>query len=202
MTIKRETKIVGLDQSYWTERYKTGQVAWDIGHVSTPIKEYVDQLDDKDTKILIPGAGNAYEAEYLWQQGFNNVHVVDLSHEPLQNLKLRVPDFPTEQLIQKDFFELKGGYDLIIEQTFFCALDPKLRVAYVDKMNTLLKPKGKLVGLLFSIPLTDDGPPFGGDQSLYMSLFEERFYIRSLETAYNSIKPRAGKELFIQMNPK
>lgn len=42
-------------ENYWTERYGKGETGWDIGHVSTPIKEYVDQLEDKELKILIPG---------------------------------------------------------------------------------------------------------------------------------------------------
>ena len=52
---------------------------WDIGGPSTPLVKYFDQLADKQRKILIPGAGNAYEAEYLWAQGFSNVHVLDIA---------------------------------------------------------------------------------------------------------------------------
>ena len=191
-----------LDQAYWTNRYLQGKTGWDIGEVSTPLKEYIDQLEDKSRKILIPGAGNAYEAEYLWSQGFEQVHVVDLSGEPLRHLKNRVPDFPSENLLQKDFFELEGTYDLILEQTFFCALQPQLRPAYVSKMNELLSAQGKLVGLLFNIPLNDDQPPFGGSKKEYERLFQDQFDIRLMETAYNSIPPRAGNELFIQMKRK
>lgn len=202
MPIKRDNKIIDLDQEYWTERYENQQVGWDIGHVSTPIKNYIDQLVDKDIKVLIPGAGNAYEAEYLWEQGFSNVFVVDLSVEPLNNLKSRVPDFPAEQLLQQDFFDLDDQFDLILEQTFFCALNPSLRSAYVQKMHGLLKPSGKLVGLLFNIPLYDDHPPFGGHQSDYKPLFESHFRIDVMEESHNSIEPRMGSELFIKMIPK
>jgi len=66
------------ENKYWSKRYEENQTGWDIGYPSTPIKTYVDQLENKDLKILIPGAGNAYEAEYLWQQGFKNVHVLDI----------------------------------------------------------------------------------------------------------------------------
>jgi len=41
---------------YWTERYDEDRTGWDIGYPSTPIKSYIDQLDDKALKILIPGA--------------------------------------------------------------------------------------------------------------------------------------------------
>lgn len=188
-----------LKESYWTERYGKGETGWDIGYVSTPIKEYIDQLQNKELKILIPGAGNAHEAEYLWNNGFKNVWVLDISKPPLKHLQERVPEFPSSQLIHADFFDHKGEYDLIIEQTFFCALPPRLRNDYVNKTAELLKPEGKLVGLLFQIPLNDNKPPFGGSREEYLNLFEKSFQNINMETAYNSIPPRQGSELFIKM---
>ena len=157
--------IESLNEDYWTQRYQNNETGWDIGYVSTPIKAYVDQLKDKKIHILIPGAGNAYEAEYLWKQGFKNVWVIDLSQAPLNNIQSRIPDFPAEQLIHGDFFEHEKQYDLIIEQTFFCALNPTMRQDYVLAMHKRLKPKGKLVGLLFKVPLFDTHPPFGGNEA-------------------------------------
>lgn len=183
-------------EAFWNHKYLSGETGWDIGQVSTPIKEYIDQLSDKNLKILIPGGGNSYEAEYLFENGFNNVFVVDISSIPLKNLAERIPTFPKENLLHADFFELEDTFDLILEQTFFCALDPSLREAYTDKMHQLLKPDGKLVGLLFNIPLNDDKPPFGGNKDEYEKLFSEKFKIEKMETAYNSIPPRAGNELF------
>ena len=191
-----------FDQAFWTEKYQTGQTGWDIGSVSPPIQEYIDQLDNKELSILIPGAGNAYEAAYLFEQGFKNITVVDIAKEPLDNLKNRIPGFPDNQLIHQDFFEHKGQYDLIIEQTFFCALDPSLRVAYIDKMKSLLKKGGKLVGLLFDFRLDSQGPPFGGSKDAYTIDFEKRFRLKTFEPCFNSIKPRQGKELFIIFEKK
>ncbi|RKQ42331.1 thiopurine S-methyltransferase [Roseivirga pacifica] len=191
-----------LDEKFWSGRYLNETTGWDIGYVSTPLKEYIDQLEDKSLHILIPGAGNAYEAEYLWNNGFINVTVVDLAAEPLSNLKVRVPDFPTEQLIKADFFAYQGAFDLILEQTFFCALNPVFRPAYVQQILGLLKPKGRLVGLLFNIPLNENEPPFGGSKDEYETLFNPYFDIETMEEAHNSIPPRAGNELFIKLTPK
>ncbi|PIQ48270.1 MAG: SAM-dependent methyltransferase [Cytophagales bacterium CG12_big_fil_rev_8_21_14_0_65_40_12] len=188
-----------FNEHYWTERYATNQIGWDIGHISRPLKEYFDQLTDRSLRILIPGAGNAYEAEYLWSIGFENVHVIDLSVLPLQNIKDRIPAFPSSQLIHGDFFEHSAQYDLIVEQTFFCALSPELRINYVKKMTTLLAPEGKLVGLMFKIPLHTDYPPFGGNEVEYRNLFEAHLKIELMEEAYNSIQPRKGNELFVKL---
>ena len=190
-------EIPKFDKAFWSSKYQEGQTGWDIGEVSPPIQAYIDQLSNKQLSILIPGAGNAYEAAYLFEQGFQDVTVLDLAKEPLENFKKRVPDFPDSNLVQDDFFNHKGQYDLIIEQTFFCALDPSLRVDYIDKMKVLLKSGGKLVGLLFDFRLTEEGPPFGGDADAYSLAFQNRFDIKTLAPCYNSIKPRAGRELFI-----
>jgi thiopurine S-methyltransferase len=185
-----------LDGDYWATRYKENRIKWDIGEVSTPIKEYINQLKDKSLKILIPGSGNSYEAEYLHDQGFSNVFVVDIAREPLDNLKNRIPSFPKEHLLQKDFFDLNLQFDLILEQTFFCALNIDLRQKYAEKMKELLKTNGKLVGLFFNFELTKSGPPFGGSQEEYKDLFQPYFEILKLENCYNSITPRSGNELF------
>lgn len=191
-----------LNKTYWENLYQTQDTGWNIGHVSTPIKTYIDQLEDKSLKILIPGAGNSYEAEYLYNNGFKNLYVLDIAKQPLENLKQRVPDFPETHLLQHDFFELNNTFDLIIEQTFFCALNPDLRSQYVRKMSELMKPNGKLVGLLFDFPLTQEGPPFGGSKEEYIARFSNNFNLKTLEPSYNSIKPRAGKELFFIFEKK
>ncbi|HLF53435.1 methyltransferase [Flavobacterium sp.] len=191
-----------LNSNYWEDRYQNNEIGWNVGEITTPIKEYIDQLEDKTIQILIPGAGNGYEFEYLIHKGFKHSFVVDFASTPLENIKKRMPELDEKQLIHSDFFKLEGQYDLIIEQTFFCAIDPKLRTAYVQKMKSLLKPNGKIVGLLFQFPLTEEGPPFGGSIEEYKNLFENDFNIKTLEAAYNSIKPREGKELFFILLPK
>ncbi len=188
-----------LNGDYWERRYLLGQTGWDAGGITTPLKIYFDQLNAKDLKILIPGAGNAHEAEYLHKEGFSRVYVLDLAPSPLASIKMRLPNFPADHLIQGDFFEHEGSYDLIVEQTFFCALHPSLRQTYAKKMHELLKPGGTLAGLLFDVPLNEHHPPFGGSSREYLDYFRPFFEIKSFEKAYNSISPRAGRELFIQL---
>ena len=191
-----------IDRDFWESRYKNEALGWDMGQVSPPLKAYFDQLTDRSLRILIPGAGNAYEAEYLFNCGFSDLTVVDIASQPLENLKRRLPAFPSNRLLRMDFFDLDQKFDLIVEQTFFCALHPSLRAAYVKKMHQLLEAKGKLIGILFDFPLTSQGPPFGGAVDEYTSLFEEAFQINKMARAYNSIPPRQGKELFVNFEKK
>jgi hypothetical protein len=190
-----------LNKEYWENRYENNDAIWDIGHISTPLKEYIDQLENKELKILIPGAGNAYELDYLIEKGFSNVFVIDYAQQPIDAIIKRNYALK-KHLICDDFFNHNETYDLIIEQTFFCALQPNLREKYVSKMFDLLSEKGKIAGLFFNFPLTEVGPPFGGSYEEYVNLFSEKFTIKTLEPAYNSIKPRANKELFFTFEKK
>jgi len=190
-----------MPQQFWEERWINQQTGWDLGEVSPPIKKYINQLTNKDLKILIPGCGNAYEAEYLIEQGFTNVFIVEIAKGAIDSFTKRYPKFPQENIIHSDFFELDNQFDLIIEQTFFCAINPEMRIQYVKQMTKLLKSKGKLVGLLFNTDFAG-GPPFGGDKNEYLNLFSKPFNIDVMETATNSISPRADKELFIILSKK
>lgn len=187
--------------NYWEERYQNNDTGWDIGSVSTPLKEYIDQLTNKNSRILLPGAGNGYEFDYLISKGFTNVFVVDIAILPLNTIAKRNPAF-TSKLLHQDFFTLNEKYDLVLEQTFFCAIPPEMRADYATKMSEILNPKGKIAGLLFDFPLTEEGPPYGGSKEEYLSLFSEQFMIKTIKKAYNSIKPRQNKELFFIFEKK
>lgn len=203
LLVKYRNKMrLKLDATYWENRYLENTSRWDLGEVSPPIKVLVDSLKDTSLRILIPGGGNSWEAEYLHRKGFTNVLVVDIASSPLKNLADRVPDFPKDHIIQEDFFDLSGSFDLIIEQTFFCAIHPTLRKDYVEKVHQLLRKMGKLSGLLFDAPLNEDRPPFGGNQKQYTVLFSPFFEINRIEKTKKSIESRSGRELFFEMTKK
>ena len=194
--------MIQLNKKFWNDKYLKKENRWDVGHITTPLKEYFNQMDDKKLRILIPGCGNSYEAEYLFNNGFKNIFVVDYSEKALSNFKKRVPDFPSENLLCIDFFDLNMELDVIIEQTFFCAIDKQKRGEYALKMNNLLSEKGKLVGLLFDDPMSEDHPPFGGSKEEYKSYFKEGFNFKTFEKSHNSIKERSGRELFMILERK
>ena len=187
-----------LSKEFWSEKYQLDSTGWDVGEISRPIKEYFDQVADKSLRILIPGCGNGYEAEYLYKLGFKNVHVLDFASEPLMNLKNRVQNFPVENIYCNDFFKHEGDYDIIIEQTLFCALDPKLREKYAENCDRLLTTEGMIVGLLFTFEL-NEGPPYGGSKTEYLNYFQEKFTSIKMDECYNSIEPREGRELFVRI---
>ncbi|MFT5619600.1 MAG: hypothetical protein ACI85I_002846 [Arenicella sp.] len=69
-------------------------------------------------------------------------------------------------------------------------------------MFDLLESDGRLVGLLFDAPLNETHPPYGGNKQEYLTCFNEKFEIKHFDNCYNSITPRANRELFIHLSPK
>ncbi len=189
--------MIKFSKKYWEERWDEGDTGWDIGYPAPALINYFDQLNDKSLRILVPGAGNAYEVEYLWENQFRNVFFNEIAEAPVLKFLERVPEFPQHQIITENFFRHKGQYDLIIEHTFYTAIHPEKREEYAKKMYDLLKPRGIMAGLLFSVEFDYEGPPYGGTEESYRKLFEPLFEIQILEEAQNSIKPRDGRELFI-----
>lgn len=188
-----------LDISFWQSRYEHGETGWDAGAATTPLADYINQLKNPSIEILIPGCGNAWEADLLLERGFHNLTLLDVTETPLENARERIKaqGLPEPLLLAGDFFKLELSFDLVLEQTFFCALEPSLRSAYVRKMYEILKPGGKLVGVVFSAEFPFQGPPFGALPQVYHQLFEPYFNISTFAPAYNSIAPRMGNEYFL-----
>jgi SAM-dependent methyltransferase len=188
---------IPLGETYWNNQYEAKATGWDLGEVSPPLKAYIDQLANKEVRILIPGCGNTYEADYLLKQGFTNITVIDIAPALVDQLKEKYRNNSNIKIILGNFFKHEGKYDLILEQTFFCAINPPLRKDYIAKMNELLAENGKLVGVLFDREFEQQGPPFGGCKCQYEPMFEKYFSFKTFDSCYNSNIKRAGTELFI-----
>lgn len=191
-----------MNTTNWEERWKDRRLGWDIGYPAPAIARYFEGEADKSARILIPGCGNAYEAEFLHQAGFTNVWVIDIAPSAIRSFLERFPKFPPAQAIAGDFFEHSGDYNYVIEQTFFCAIDPSIRPIYAEKMSKLIVPGGKLIGVVFDDPSLVNGPPFGGNAEDYKTFFAPFFYFDRYEKNKFSIPPRESKEYFMELRRK
>jgi SAM-dependent methyltransferase len=190
------------DRNYWDQRWLTNETGWDMGHAAPPLETYLGQYVNKQAAVLIPGCGNAYEAVCMKDQGFTNITLIDIAPAAVQRLQHKFDGIAGMQIFCEDFFAHEGQYDLIIEQTFFCAIAAERRPEYAAKAAALLRPEGKLVGVLFDTIFKKQGPPFGGSASEYRAVFEPYFTIKTMAPCINSIDPRAGTELFINLIKK
>ncbi len=193
------TAVPVLDQDFWNQRWETGETGWDIGQASPAITEYMKQYPNKDAAILIPGCGNAYEAEFLVQEGFSNITLIDIAPSAVKKLQEKFAKNPEVKVVCEDFFLHQGKYDLLIEQTFFCAISPLRREEYVAKSASLLNENGRIIGLLFNKHFNQPQPPFGGELAEYQNIFQTNYSIIKMEECYNSIPSRMNSEIFINL---
>lgn len=191
--------ILNSDTSkYWEKRYRNKDTPWDLNEVHPALKELILPKIDRSDRILVPGAGFGHDAEWLWHEGFSNIYVCDWAPSALNQFKARLPQFPIEQLLLRDFFELNRAFDCIVEHTFFCALPPSRRQTYLETAGHLLERHcGRFLGILFGEELGRDNPPFGGREEEYEPLFQRQFNTVSLNEIDEQSSPRSVRELFI-----
>lgn len=187
--------------TYWESRYRQSDFPWDLGHASRPLVDWLSQHARPDLRILIPGGGLGWELEWLWQKGFRALTQIDIAHYTAEAIVRRNP-LLAPHLRTGDFFELEGAFDLIIEQTFFCALNPAQRPDYARHMAQLLAPGGLLAGVWFCFPLTEQGPPFGGSPEEYLGLLKPYFESVVWQPCTNSEPSREGKEIWLEVRKK
>ncbi|MFZ9754711.1 MAG: methyltransferase domain-containing protein [Bacteroidia bacterium] len=190
-------------QEFWNGKYQVGETAWDLNGPSPALVKAFAKWQNKEARILIPGCGSAWETDALLEMGFTHITLIDIAPDLVAQLKTKYADRADRvTVLEGDFFQLEGQFDVVVEQTFFCALPPLLRSAYVRKMYHLLASKGEIVGLLFNRDFEQDGPPYGGTAEEYKGLFEPYFHLLTMENSVDSHPKRLGTELFITFEKK
>ena len=187
--------------SFWEQRYEKGEIGWDLG-AETPVFTAISEKL-KPGKVCILGCGNGYDAISFSKKGFS-VTAVDFAKTPINNLQIAANSLSLSiETIKKDIFDLIPDYssqfDYIIEQTCFCAIDPRKRQQYGNLVHDLLKVGGKLIGLWMPLDkdIIDGGPPFGVKENEVKKLFSKKWKITEDCFPTESIEARKGREKLI-----
>ena len=187
--------------SFWEQRYEKGEIGWDLG-AETPVFTAISEKL-KPGKVCILGCGNGYDAISFSKKGFS-VTAVDFARTPINNLQIAARSLSLSiETIKKDIFDLIPDYssqfDYIIEQTCFCAIDPRKRQQYSNLVHDLLKVGGKLIGLWMPLDkdIIDGGPPFGVKVNEIKKLFSTKWKIIEDCFPTQSIEARKGREKLI-----
>jgi SAM-dependent methyltransferase len=192
--------VTDLSPDAWNERYQNGNTPWDL---SGPTPEFVRLLDEgrlpPKGKALVPGGGRGHDAILLAQRGYD-VDLVDFAPDAVH---AALAEASRQKAVLygycRNFFDLpatgyhQASYDVLLEYTFFCAIDPELRPRYAQTAASLLKPGGLLVGLFFPTSIDKAGPPFAVSQAEVEKLFAPSFEV-TFEKPARSVKPREGRE--------
>ncbi len=191
---------------YWSERYRRGDTPWDLGKPTPAFVALVERIDfpkpsaNLRPHVLIPGCGYGHDALMLAQRGYA-VTAVDFADEPLsylqENARLLGVELTT---LCCDVFTLPSRYsaafDVVLEYTCYCAIDPSRRQEYAYTLSALTKPNGIVVGLFFPLDEAERlQPPFSVRVDDVRAEFENAgFVLITSEVPLESHPARAGRE--------
>ena len=187
------------DRSFWNQRYLDRNTGWDLGQVAPPFVRLVESGTlSVGGKVLIPGAGRSHEGVYLAKCGFD-VTCIDFAPEAVREaMESASREGVSMTVFEEDFFNLDplvyGKFDYLLEHTCFCAIDPSMRTAYVEKAYQMIRPGGMLIGLFYAHG-REGGPPWTTTEMEVRTLFAHRFETIELAISDCSIDSRKGEEL-------
>ena len=184
-------------QKDWQRHYESNDLGWDLGQVAPPFVKLWEEGKLPVGKALVPGCGRGHEVIFLAENGFE-VTAIDFSEGAVTYLERALKERNLNgRVLHQDFFGLdnshEGVYDLVLEQTFFCAISPRKRQDYVQNVKRLLKPRGVLVGLFYQTD-KEDGPPYNTTREDIEGNFAKNFEIHELDKTSMSAEQRKGKE--------
>ncbi len=187
----------GYSREDWQRHYDENDLGWDLGQVAPPFVSLLESNTIVPGKTLVPGCGRGHEVIFLAENGFE-VTAVDYSAGAVNHLNSVIQKRQlNSQILYLDFFALDsthdGIYDLLIEQTFFCAISPVQRPLYVATVARALRKGGMIAGLFYHTG-QEGGPPFNTTREDIINHFSDSFEIKELDQAMNSAEERKEKE--------
>ena len=185
---------------FWSHIYQIGDDGWELGRAAPPIARWLAANPPSGKRVLVAGCGRGHEARLAARLGAR-VTAVDIAPEAVAATRaLAAKEGLTLDVLEADVFALPSAlrFDLILEHTLFCAIDPARRSEYVRAMAAALDKGGQLVGLFWNTG-RPGGPPFAVEEPEVRALMSTHFTIDSCTLAPDSVAARLGRELLMVM---
>ena len=194
------------DPDFWEDIYKRNDIGWDLNGPTPIFEKIANKL--KPGRVIILGSGRGHDAIIFSKLNFE-VTAVDFAPSAINYLeKLCKKNNVKVNAVQSDIFSLGKYYDnyfdYIIEQTCFCAIDPKRREEYERLVFRILNSAGNLIGLWYPLDkaIEDGGPPWGVSRSNLKNIFEKRWIVTKELFSELSVKKRKQREKLIIFKKK
>jgi SAM-dependent methyltransferase len=192
---------------FWGEIYQAGRAGWDLGGPTPALHRLLESGEIPPGRLIVLGAGRGHDARDFARHGFK-VTAVDFAAEAVAAMHgLADPEAPMN-ILQADIFALppkfNHAFDVVLEYTCFCAINPDRREEYADVVARLIKPGGTYAALLFPLDQHKGGPPFSVSVEETLAMFRKRkFRLKRREVPEDSVWQRHGlEELLVFRVPK
>ncbi|MEQ1879250.1 MAG: methyltransferase domain-containing protein, partial [Bdellovibrionia bacterium] len=194
------------DEKFWSSVY-TDQPnpGWDLQGHSIVLRDILAQLKLPKSRILVLGAGKGHDAAFLAEQG-HLVTAVDVSPNAEASFREKYGAHRNVTYLVQDLFELPEkmhhAYDVVFEQTCYCAIDPLRRAELVGVWRKVLADRGHLLGIFFMQEPKPEGPPFGSTEWELFQRMKKGWDFMYWTRWKNSIPDRLGRELVVYAQKK
>jgi methyl halide transferase len=182
----------------WDEKYRKGEVFWDKGTSSPPMRQYLER-HKVSGRALVPGCGHGHEVALAVEHGLDATGL-DIAPTGVAEARSLYPGL-ADRFVTGDLFDppqgMLGAFDLVLEHTCMSGLHPTLRADYKRGIDLTLKRGGLLIGVWFIDPLLDpghEGPPFPLSVADLTALFEDGYSIVEDYVPDVAFETRVGRE--------
>ncbi len=194
-----DTNATLSDPHLWSERYTQNDTGWDMGGPSPSLVWAVEKLKLPKMRVAVLGCGVGHDAQLFASKG-HKVTGIDFSPEAIHKAETLYPSNANLQWVCRDVFEIseefKASFDLVVEHTCFCAIDPLRRGELVRVWKSILSPEGQVLGVFFVMPKTY-GPPYGSTEEEIHDLMAKDFRKNLWVRSKVSHPGRLGRELIV-----
>jgi SAM-dependent methyltransferase len=182
----------------WEEQYQKGEIFWDKGAASPPLKQYLGR-HQLTGRTLVPGCGHGHEVALAEEYGLDALGL-DIAPTAVAEARALYPKLAGRFMVG-DLFNppevMRGTFDIVLEHTCMSGLPPSLRGDYRRGIDLMLRRGGLLVGIWFINPKLepgDEGPPFPFHVPDLTSLFAEGYKILEDYLPDVAFDTRVGRE--------
>jgi cyclopropane fatty-acyl-phospholipid synthase-like methyltransferase len=166
----------GLD---WEARFRAGDAPWERPGVHPALTDWADAgAFSAGESMLVPGCGRGAEPEAFARLGLD-VTGVDMAPSAIDWQRARIAqENLTGHFLTADALAYRPDtpFDAVWEQTFLCAIHPRLRADWEAMAHASLKPGGSLFAL-FMQKDEPGGPPYGCDLGAMRTLLPDTRWI-------------------------
>ncbi len=188
-------------EAYWSKIYRSEDPGWNLGEPALALQDMMPRLKISKSRILVLGCGDGHDAAFFAQAG-HLVTAVDISPLALERAKKLYGHLENLKFLEADLFklprEMDSSFDVVFEQTCYCAINPSRRQELVKVWNRLLTQDGHLMGVFFAFEKRQ-GPPFGGSEWELRRRLKGSYHPIFWGRWQNSVPRRQGKEFFVYL---
>ena len=182
----------------WEETYQKGEVFWDKGAASPPMKQYLER-HAVSGRALVPGCGRGHEVALAVEHGLDAMGL-DIAPTAVAEARALYPKL-AKRFVTGDLFnpaqEMRGAFDVVLEHTCMSGLHPTLRGDYRRGIDLTLRHGGLLIGVWYINPDLDpgdEGPPYPLSVPDLTALFADGYKIVEDYVPEVAFTNREGRE--------